>query len=301
MFAERREILKCKKSVSSENLFYSEKVDDWIALEINLKVKINGKQLVGFACSPVDCKDLAIGFLYTEGIVSHLREIDHIIINKQTDTIEFIINNVQDKKLDKWNNERTMSSGCGQGVISNIEYRRKNLLRIEDDFNLNDFDVTKLFDHLISYSDWYNKTGCIHQVTLFINDSIIIREDIGRHNAVDKVIGAAMQCGINFHNSILYSSGRLSSDMILKAGKAYIPVVVSKTAPTSLAVDIANEYGITLIGFARGKRFNIYTHPERIKISFRENQLLNLKNSEKVFFNREKIFIQNKNIIQEAQ
>lgn len=301
MFAERREILKCKKSVSSENLFYSEKVEDWIALEINLKIKINGKQLVGFACSPIDCKDLAIGFLYTEGIISHLTEIDHIIINKQADTIEFIINNDHDKILEKWNNKRTMSSGCGQGVISNLEYRRKNLLPIEGDINLTDIDVTKLFDHLITHSDWYNKTGCIHQVTLFINDSIIIREDIGRHNAVDKVIGAAMQCGINFHNSIMYSSGRLSSDMILKAGKAHIPVVVSKTAPTSLAVDIATEYGITLIGFARGKRFNIYTHAERINTANQKNPVFNLKHSEKELGYTDKIFIQNKNIIQEVQ
>lgn len=301
MFAERREILKCIKSISSDKLFYSEKVDDWIALEINLKIKINGKQLVGFACSPVDCKDLAIGFLYTEGIISHLQEVDHIIINKQTDTIEFIISNVQDKNLDRWNNERTMSSGCGQGVISNIEYRRKNLLCVDGDFNITDLDITKLFDHLISHSDWYNKTGCIHQVTLFINDSVIIREDIGRHNAVDKVIGAAMLCGIDFHDTILYSSGRLSSDMILKAGKAQIPVVVSKTAPTSLALDIANEYRITLIGFARGKRFNIYTHPERIKITNKKNQFFNSNQSEKDLYFTDKTFIQNKNIIQEAQ
>ena len=124
--------------------------------------------------------------------------------------------------------------------------------------------------HLNTHSEWYEKTGCVHQVTLFnINETVIIKEDIGRHNAVDKVIGAALQCGVKFGETIICSSGRLSSDMILKAASAGIPVVVSRTAPTSLAIDIAEEMGITLIGFARGKRMNIYTHPKRI--SFNEH------------------------------
>ena len=106
------------------------------------------------------------------------------------------------------------------------------------------------------------------------------------NNAVDKVIGAALQCNLNFEKTILNCSGRLSSDMILKTCRAQIPIVISRTAPTTLAVDIANECGITLIGFARGTRLNIYSHAERISYIDEQNErfiteLIEKKESEK--------------------
>lgn len=274
MIAEKRKVIKWNESPGSlQSNSIREEEEEWVAVEINLKISIDGKELIRFASSPVDCDDLAIGFLFTEGIISGLDEIDHIIRNQNEHKIDFILSEKNRNIVREWTHSKTMSSGCGQGVISNLEHRRKNLKPVEFKVNTNVKTLTGLFKHLVNNSEWYDRTGCIHSVSLFSDDgNVIIREDIGRHNAVDKVIGCALQCKFKFHNTILYSSGRISSDMMLKAARAQIPVVVSKTAPTSLAIDIAEESGITLIGFARGKRLNIYTHPERISFDEEINE-----------------------------
>jgi len=267
MIAEKRKLIKWTDTLDpKQNVNVNE--EEWVALEISLKININGKELVRFACSPVDCTDLAVGFLFTEGIISGLGDIDFVVYNKNEELVELTLNNKTKFDYNQWQTERTISSGCGQGVMSKLEYRRKNLLPLDFKPGANPKSLSQLFYHLKTHSEWYEKTGCIHQVTLSgMDGTVIIREDIGRHNAVDKVIGAALQCNINFNETIMNCSGRLSSDMVLKVGRAGIPIVVSKSAPTSLAIDIANELGITMIGFARGKRLNIYTHQERISFN----------------------------------
>jgi len=275
MIAEKRKVIKWSETPNLIQNYSIREEEEWVALEINLKISIDGKELVRFACSPVDCDDLAIGFLFTEGIISSIDEIDHIIKNQNDHRINFILSEKNKNIVKEWTHSKTMSSGCGQGVISNLEYRRKNLKPIDFKVNTNVKTLPGLFKHLVNNSEWYDKTGCIHSVSLFCDDgNVIIREDIGRHNAVDKVIGCALQCKFEFQIMLLYSSGRISSDMMLKAARAQIPVVVSKTAPTSLAVDIAEECGITLIGFARGRRLNIYTHPKRISFDEEQNEIL---------------------------
>jgi FdhD protein len=275
MIAEKRKVIKWFETSGLQQNFSINEEEDWVAREINLKISINGNELIRFACSPIDCEDLAIGFLFTEGIISGLEEINHIIQNKKDYRIEFILDERNKKLIDEWSNTRTISSGCGQGVISNLELHRKGLLPLDFKISANPKCLSELFKHLKTHSEWYEKTGCIHQVTLFCNDeSFIVREDIGRHNGVDKVIGAALQCKVNLEETIINCSGRLSSDMVLKAAKARIPVVVSRAAPTSLAVDIANESGITLIGFARGRKLNIYSHPERINFDEAQEEIL---------------------------
>lgn len=276
MIAEKRKLVKWKETANNgESINAAEAAlfgEEWVAREINLKIIIDGKEFIRFACSPVDCKDLVIGFLFTEGIISRLEEINFLIYNESAESVELSLNNKTSFNKNH-QRERTVSSGCGQGIISRLEYRRKNLIPLDFKVNANPKCFSKIFHHLRTHSEWYEKTGCMHSVILFNNDdTAIIREDIGRHNAVDKVIGAGLQCNINFGKTILNCSGRLSSDMILKAVQARIPIVASRAAPTTLAVDIAEEKGITLIGFVRGKRMNVYSHPERISFTKEFNE-----------------------------
>lgn len=272
MIAEKRKIIKWRSS-SEWNKSSFQMKEEWLAIETILKISVNAAELVSFSCSPVDCEDLAIGFLFTEGIITALEDIDHIITSNDDYKINFVLTQVKENQVTEWKKSTTLSSGCGQGVISNPDYRRERLQPVEINIDENPHSLSGLFKHMKLHSEWYERTGCIHQVSLFNSKgSVIIREDIGRHNAVDKVIGAAIQCKINFEKTILSCSGRLSSDMVLKAARARIPVVISRAAPTSLAVDIADDSGITLIGFARGSRMNIYTHSARINLH--DNQYL---------------------------
>jgi FdhD protein len=123
----------------------------------------------------------------------------------------------------------------------------------------------KLIKQMQHLSTIFEQTGCVHVAALFgDSDVLIVREDIGRHNAVDKVIGHSLIENIKCSDKAMLVSGRLSSEMVLKAARRQIPVLMSRSAPTSSALKIADEAGMTLIGFARGQRMNIYSHPYRV-------------------------------------
>ncbi len=114
-------------------------------------------------------------------------------------------------------------------------------------------------------SELYLLTGCVHKAMLYLEDgTTVTAEDIGRHNAIDKVVGLCKLDGLDTTKSVLFVSGRLSSEMVVKAVMHKIPIVVSRTAPTHLGVKTAHTHGITLIGFARGRKMNIYTHSGRV-------------------------------------
>jgi FdhD protein len=266
MIALEQKIWKWRDAASADETASVEACDDWIAREITLTVVVNGHELVSFSSSPVHCEDLAIGFLFTEGVIASRKDIARTHHDIATDRIEVDLIDEKEFQPENWTRTRTLTSGCGQGVQLNAQVDRVTPAPIADQIIVDPAYFHRLFTNLREFSVWYERTGCIHLAVLVqIDGSPIIREDIGRHNAVDKVIGAGLFSGINFSRSILGSSGRLSSDMLQKAARAGIPIVVSRSAPTSVAISIAEDAGITLIGFARGHRLNIYSHPQRLK------------------------------------
>jgi len=163
--------------------------------------------------------------------------------------------------------KRLYTSGCGRGTLFynaiDIMYKSK----IVSDLRIKSTQISALMKDFKKRSRIYLKTGGIHSAALLDEKNIIVfREDIGRHNAIDKVIGGMILKNIPLDNKILATSGRISSEVLLKVRKCNIPIVISKSAPTNQAVRLAREMGITLIGFARGARMNIYSREERIVI-----------------------------------
>ena len=160
--------------------------------------------------------------------------------------------------------EKTLVSGCGGGITGNIAGSLEvpfNQINFVVSPNTISTEVKKFY----SDSELYKLTGCVHKAMLFLEDkSVITAEDIGRHNAIDKVVGKCKLMGLDTSKSVLFVSGRLSSEMVVKGVMHRIPIVVSRTAPTYLGVTTAHAHGLTLIGFARGKKMNIYTHSGRI-------------------------------------
>ena len=139
-------------------------------------------------------------------------------------------------------------------------------LRIDSKLYVKADDVFKMIRKMSENSKIYRKTGGTHVAALFNKDAklLYLAEDVGRHSAIDKAIGLALINGCNLTNSVLTSSGRITASMILKAARAGIPIVASISAPLNSGLIAAEKIGITLICFVRGKRMNIYTHPERI-------------------------------------
>jgi FdhD protein len=224
--------------------------------EFPLSVSLNGRTILTAMVSPVDLEDFVTGFLFTEQIISGPDEIESLMVEKER--VSVLTKNpfrpVGTKKL--------VLSGCGGGSSF---MDAKKLPKITSDRVFSPEDISTAMRELTD-SALHRLTGGVHVVGLLQDGTLIHRaEDIGRHNAMDKVIGHALRSGTDPARTAAISSGRISSEMVRKCLVAHIPVVASRGATTSLAVDVAEKNGLCVIGFVRGQKMNIYTHPERIR------------------------------------
>ncbi len=154
---------------------------------------------------------------------------------------------------------------CAGGVVFPERTKSRNIGAIRDPLTISAEKLRKLYRKFQTASGLYKITGCIHSAALSDSENILcMAEDIGRHNAVDKVIGYCLLEDIGFKGKIMLTSGRLTSEIVSKCSRWGIPMIVSKTAGTDLSIAIAERKGLTAIGFLRGRRFNVYTHPERV-------------------------------------
>jgi FdhD protein len=224
--------------------------------EIPIALFINGRHAMTAMMSPLNLEDFVTGYMFTEQIIKTVDEIESIKIEKNR--ISVITKNLF-KVLGQ---KKTILSGCG-GSTSYIDAEK--LPKIQSDFSISAEAISTALRSVLD-SEIHRTTGGFHMVVLLDKLKVIcVAEDIGRHNAVDRIIGYALRNGINLSQTFVISSGRISSEMVRKCLIANIPVIVSRSATTTLSVDIANKTGLTVIGFARGAKMNIYSHPERIQ------------------------------------
>ena len=217
---------------------------------------VNGRHAMTAMMSPVDLEDFVTGYLFTEQIIKGADEIESIRI--ETNRISVITKNLF-KVLGP---KKTILSGCG-GAASFIDTEK--LPRISSDLSLEP-DLLRTTTKDILESELHMITGGIHVVGLASKNGIVARsEDIGRHNALDRVIGHGLRNNIDLSKTFAICSGRVSSEMVRKCLVANIPVIVSRGATTTLAVTIAEQTGVCIVGFVRSAKMNIYSHPERIQ------------------------------------
>lgn len=234
-----------------------EKFDDEIAIEKKIKIFVNNEEVVILSASPIQIRELVTGFLMTEGILKGEWCPEKISIYDNGKDIEAKV--ILDGFVSL--EGKTITSGC----MTSVSFINDLKLKIDDNLTLYPEALFNLFNDFQIKSTLYRTTGCIHAAALADNEQILfIAEDVGRHNAVDKVIGWSLLNKISFQGKIMLVSGRISSEMVLKTAKWKIPVIISRTAPTSLSIEIAEKVGLTIIGFLRGKRFNIYSNEKRI-------------------------------------
>jgi FdhD protein len=241
-----------------------EELIDQVATEIPYALLVNDQLLVTLVCTPTDLDAMAVGFLLSEGILTDHDSLLDIAVDEKEATVSVIIKKLPND-FDQIAQRKTITSGCGQGVTfsdgANLESLPAHQMRIK----VTPEHIRTLLKKFRSISDLFQKTGGIHSAALADEKKIILfAEDIGRHNAVDKLIGRAFLDNIPLEDKILLSSGRISGEIMTKVIRNKIPILISRTAPTCMSLTYAEDHGITLIGFARGKRMNIYTHPQRI-------------------------------------
>lgn len=240
--------------------------EDWIAIERPITIYLNQKEFATIVCSPQYIEDMVIGFLASEGVIPSIQSIQDI----DYDDKQGIIRLTTDKTYpfyEQMLNKRYITSCCGMSrqsfVFAHDAIRAKKLhdcsLTIEPQ------TCFRLMEQLEQCAELFHQTGGVHNAALCSADAVIVqRTDIGRHNALDKVYGHCLRNSISVENKIIAFSGRISSEIVLKVAKIGCCIILSKSAPTDLAIQLADELGITTVGFIRGNRFNIYSHAHRI-------------------------------------
>ncbi len=238
-------------------------IEDIVAREFPLTIILNNQELVTLLCSPKDLKYLAIGFLFSEGLLKGKDEIKKIIVDEQRGVVRV---ETEDKSpADELIFKRLITSGCGRGASFYSAADVQNQTKIESQTQMSTQEVLSLVRGFQHRSQIYRATGGVHSAALCDTKSILVfSEDIGRHNAIDKIFGECILEDILTEGRIVITSGRISSEILLKVAKGKIPIIISKSAPTDLGVKLANDLGISLLGFVRGKRINAYTHDWRI-------------------------------------
>jgi len=217
---------------------------------------VNGRHSMTAMMSPVDLEDFVTGYLFTEQIIKNAGEIESVRI--EHNRISVITRNIFKAAGPK----KTILSGCG-GAASFIDTEK--LPRVPPGYSVSPDSIRTSVKEVLE-SELHVRTGGIHIVGLASEAGIIARsEDIGRHNALDRVIGYGLKNEIDLERTFVICSGRISSEMVRKCLVAGIPIIVSRGATTTLAVDIAEQTGICIVGFVRSTKMNIYSHPERIR------------------------------------
>lgn len=244
---------------------------DEVALEEPLEIRVRGRAVSVTMRTPGDDEELAAGFLLSEGIIHRPEDVIKIEAcerNEQGNLINVQLAPLVAVDFKKLTRHVFASSSCGLCGKATIEAIRGQFLRCQSDVVVEAATIFGLPEKMRRAQETFSRTGGLHAAALFDSSGelLVLREDVGRHNAVDKVLGHALLNGFSsLDRAMLLVSGRTSFEILQKALSARIPIVAAVSAPSSLAVEFAADNGQTLVGFLRGDRMNVYSHPHRIR------------------------------------
>ena len=233
-----------------------------VAKEFLFTIFLNDQELATLICSPANLRYLAVGFLASEGLVTSKDEIKKMEIDEWLGTAHIEIEG--DKTDDSFFNKRLIASACG-GAATFYSLTDAATPKVESAMQISPDEVFALVSKFQHGSQLYQATHGVHSAALTDRrEMLIFSEDIGRHNAIDKIFGQCLLEDIPTNDRIIISSGRISLEILHKVAKRGIPIIVSIAVPTSLGLKTADKLGITLIGSVKGKKMNVYTNPQRV-------------------------------------
>jgi FdhD protein len=223
-----------------------------------VSIYVNGTEFVTIMCTPVHLKELALGFLHLEGVFENMEDVDHVTLSADSCCLDVWLRHSTPPPR-----RRIITSGCGGGVTFDDPSIQEQALpqgpTVEPDA------LFEWLNQLHHPDGLYARARGVHAAGLADQDAVrFMREDVGRHNTIDKLQGACLQAGVSTEGKVLLATGRISSEMMGKAIRMGCPIVASRNSPTSMSVAMAETFNVTLAGYVRRDSMRVYTHPERL-------------------------------------
>ena len=232
------------------------RVKERVIKDSEIHLIINGILSRRFYVTPSNLREFTIGYLLGEGLIEKVSDIKLLDINKGTINVGI---DLKDESIAR-------ESVVGSDSLGGWRYKIESVKEVNSTFSITSDELFEAFDRLVKGARLWKMTGGAHVAALVSGDKFILAEDVSRHVAVDKIIGAGALEMVDFTETFIVYSGRMPADMLIKVARVGIPIIASNAAPTYSGYKVAVDAGLTMIGFVRDERFNIYTHPERIKI-----------------------------------
>lgn len=242
-------------------------VEDEVAGEYPLTLIVNGREMATLVCTPTHLEEMALGFLTAEGVLRRGEEVRRLFVDREQGVAEIEAPGREGALEQEMFGKRYVGSCCGKSRTGfYMANDARTARRVESDLAVDAGACFELMAELQDDSSLFGRTGGVHNAGLAGPGGLeVVRTDIGRHNTLDKLYGHALREEIELEQRVVVFSGRISSEILLKVSKMGCPVLLSKCAPTTLALEMAEELGVTAVGFLRPDRMTVYTHPERIR------------------------------------
>ncbi|MYL31149.1 formate dehydrogenase accessory sulfurtransferase FdhD [Halobacillus halophilus] len=251
-------------TIQRYNEQYGQEEEDVVAVEYPLTIVVNGEEFATMVCTPMDMEDLVIGFLASEGVILTYRELTHLTIDEErgfayvetSRTVPFVIEG----------QKRWLGSCCGKSRAFYFQSDAATAKTAVDTTTFSPELCYQLMEAFHKEAGMFKQTGGVHQAAIAGKSGLVkAYTDIGRHNALDKLYGYMLRHQVSSKEKMIIFSGRISSEVLLKVSKMRFGLLLSKSAPTDLSLQLAGDLNITAAGFVRGNRMNVYTHPDRVK------------------------------------
>ncbi|MDD5288595.1 MAG: formate dehydrogenase accessory sulfurtransferase FdhD [Dehalococcoidales bacterium] len=240
-------------------------VEDTVVAEHSATIFLNNQQVVTVLCSPVKLDYLAIGFLLSEGLIKTKEDVLKTSVSGDESKSQVYVEAKAGGKIRNIDTpQMVIASSGGKFIPSGVSYEGIEQ-KITSKIKITPAEIIALMEKFHRRSPVFTATGGVHSVALCDNENVLaFSDDIGRHNTMDRLFGECLMKGISAGDHIVITSGRVSSEIMSKVARRSVPIIMSVSAPTDVAVELADRLSITLIGFVRGNKMNVYTHNWRV-------------------------------------
>ncbi len=236
----------------------------WVIREQPVTLYLNGKEMVTLLCAGHHLDELAVGFLRAEGFLQAPEDLEDLQVDEASGRVSVTARSASPLVETMWE-KRTVTSGCGKGSLFYFSLDALLARPVRSDLRVTPSQIVGRVEDLHRLSETYRRTHGVHNSVLATPEKIVIfRDDIGRHNAVDMIVGHVFLNSIPLQDKLLITTGRLTSEILIKTAKMGIPVLVSRNTATTLAIQLAQSLNVTLVGYARAGKFTVYSGRERI-------------------------------------